>query len=43
MGVFDRDAAPVTITLPDAGKRLMSLQVISQDTIDVVYGPGRFT
>ena len=27
-GVFDLDAAPVTITLPDAGKRFMSMQVI---------------
>jgi hypothetical protein len=31
MGVFDLDAGPVTITLPDAGKRFMSLQVISED------------
>ena len=30
-GVFDLDAAPVTITLPDAGKRFMSLQTISED------------
>jgi hypothetical protein len=30
-GVFDLDAAPVTITLPDAGKRFMSLQIISED------------
>jgi len=30
-GVFDLDAAPVTITLPDASKRFMSLQAISQD------------
>ena len=44
-GVFDLDAGPVTITLPDAGKRFMSMQVISQDhyTTEVVYGPGRFT
>jgi hypothetical protein len=43
--VFDLEAAPVTITLPDAGKRFMSMQVISQDhfTTEVVYGPGRFT
>lgn len=31
MGVFDLDAGPVTIALPDAGKRFMSLQVISED------------
>jgi hypothetical protein len=43
-GVFDLEAAPVTITLPDAGKRFMSMQVISQDhfTTEVVYAPGRF-
>jgi hypothetical protein len=44
-GVFDLEADPVTITLPDAGKRFMSMQVISQDhyTTEVVYAPGRFT
>lgn len=44
-GVFDLDAAPVTVTLPEAGKRFQSMQVISQDhyTIEVVYGPGRFS
>ena len=43
--VFDLDAAPVTITLPDPGKRFMSMQVISQDhyAIEVVYAPGRHT
>ena len=43
--VFDLEAAPVTVALPDAGKRFMSMQVISQDhyTIEVVYGPGSFT
>jgi len=30
-GVFDLDAGPVTITLPDAGKRFMSLQAVSED------------
>ncbi|WP_245330533.1 DUF1254 domain-containing protein [Bradyrhizobium sp. AS23.2] len=29
--VFDLDAGPVTITLPDAGKRFMSMQAISED------------
>ena len=44
-GVFDLDAAPLTITLPDAGKRFMSMQAISQDhyTTEVAYGPGSFT
>jgi hypothetical protein len=41
-GVFDLDAGTVTITLPDAGKRFMSMQIINQDhyTIRVVYEPG---
>lgn len=41
-GVFDLEAAPLTIHLPDPGKRFMSMQVISQDhyTAEVVYAPG---
>ena len=44
-GVFDFEAAPVTVTLPDTGGRFMSMEVISEDhyAIDVVYAPGRFT
>ncbi len=44
-GVFDLDAGPLTITLPETGKRFMSMQAISQDhfTIEVAYGPGTFT
>ena len=40
--VFDLDAGPVTITLPDAGKRFLSLQVVDEDadTPEVFYGPG---
>jgi Protein of unknown function (DUF1254) len=34
-GVFDLDAAPLTITLPDTGKRFMSMQVISEDHGDL--------
>jgi len=43
--VFDLDAGPVTITLPDAGKRFMSLQVISEDHYVpmVAYGAGSYT
>jgi hypothetical protein len=43
--VFDLDAGPVTITLPDAGKRFMSMQVINEDhyTPMVVYRPGGHT
>ncbi len=41
--VFDLDAGPVTITLPDAGTRFMSMQIIDEDqyTHDVVYGAGK--
>jgi para-nitrobenzyl esterase len=44
-GVFDLEAAPVTVTLPHPGRRFMSMQVVSQDhfTTEVVYAPGRFT
>jgi para-nitrobenzyl esterase len=44
-GVFDLAAAPVTITLPDAGHRYMSLQLVSEDqyTPLVAYAPGRYT
>ena len=43
--VFDLDAGPVTITLPNAGKRFMSMQVIDQDqhTPMVIYDPGDVT
>ncbi|MCP3472191.1 DUF1254 domain-containing protein [Bradyrhizobium sp. CCGUVB1N3] len=39
--VFDIDAGPVTVTMPDAGKRFISLQVIDEDhyTPDVSMGP----
>jgi hypothetical protein len=44
-GVFDLDAGPVTITLPDAGTRFLSMQVIDEDeyTPMVVYGKGTYT
>ena len=43
--VFDLDAGPVTITLPNAGKRFMSMQVIDEDqyTPEVEYGAGTHT
>ncbi|MBB3314437.1 hypothetical protein FHT77_000279 [Rhizobium sp. BK181] len=43
--VFDLDAGPVTVTLPGAGKRFMSMQVIDEDqyTHDVIYEPGSYT
>jgi hypothetical protein len=44
-GVFDLDAGPVTVTLPDAGDRFMSMQLISQDHYvpEVIYGAGSYT
>jgi hypothetical protein len=40
-GIFDLDAGPVTLTLPDAGKRYMMAQVLDEDqfTHDIVYAP----
>jgi len=45
MAVFDLDAGPVTITLPDAGQRFMSLMVNDEDHYVpvVVYGAGSYT
>ncbi|MES2603217.1 MAG: DUF1254 domain-containing protein [Pseudomonadota bacterium] len=43
--VFDLDAGPVTIALPDARKRFMSMQVINEDHYvpEVIYGKGSYT
>lgn len=43
--VFDLDAGPVTITLPDAGKRFMSLIAINENeyAMAVDYGAGKYT
>ena len=43
--VFDLDAGPVTVTLPDSGKRFRSMIVIDEDqyTPEVVYDAGRYT
>ena len=39
--VFDLDAGPVTITMPDAGNRFMSLMFVSQDHYTTTeYGTG---
>ncbi|WP_080888597.1 DUF1254 domain-containing protein [Nitrospira japonica] len=42
--VFDLDAGPVAITLPDSGSRFMSMQVITEDhfTPLVAYKPGSY-
>ena len=44
-GVFDLDAGPVTISLPDPGGRFMSMQVITEDHYvpAVFYGQGEHT
>ena len=44
-GVFDLDAGAVILTLPDPGKRYMSVVVINEDhyTPDMLYAPGKFT
>lgn len=43
--VFDLDAGPVTVTMPDAGKRFMSLAVLDQDShvLGVHYRAGSYT
>jgi hypothetical protein len=44
-GLFDLEAGPVTITLPEAGDRFMSMQVFDQDhySSQTVYGAGDYT
>ncbi len=44
-GVFDLDAGPVTVTIPDVGKRFISMQVFDEDqyTHRVAYQPGSYT
>ncbi|MGJ7515071.1 DUF1254 domain-containing protein [Pseudomonas baetica] len=43
--VFDLDAGPVNVSLPNAGDRFMSLALINEDhnVIDVRYAPGTYT
>lgn len=43
--MFDLDASPATVTLPDAGKRYMAIQVINEDhyALEVIYKPGPHT
>src|SRR5262249_37932117 len=45
MAVFDLDAGPVTITLPDPGRRFMSMHVVDEDqyTPAISYGAGSHT
>ncbi|KRB51965.1 carboxylesterase [Rhizobium sp. Root708] len=44
--VFDLDAGPVTLTMPDPGNRFMSLMAINEDHYvvgDIRYGAGSYT
>jgi hypothetical protein len=43
--VFDLDASPATITLPDTGKRFLSMQIVNQDhhTPQTLYAPCKHT
>lgn len=43
--VFDLDAGPITITLPNPGERFMSLQIINEDHYSpaTLYGPSTVT
>ncbi len=45
VAVFDLDAGLATITLPDAGKRFMTMMVVDGDhyVFTVVYGAGTYT
>jgi hypothetical protein len=45
LSVFDLDAGPVTISLPDAGKRFLTMLVVDEDHYApmVVYGKGTHT
>ena len=44
-GVFDLELGPVEITLPPAGDRFMSLEVLDEDhyTLAMFYGPGTYS
>jgi hypothetical protein len=43
--LFDLDAGPVTVTLPDAGERFLSMQVFDEDhySPETIYEPGDHT
>jgi hypothetical protein len=43
--LFDLDAGPVTVTMPDAGKRFMSMMIVDEDHYvpAVYYGAGSHT
>ena len=43
--VFDLELGPVTVTVPDAGERFVSLEALDEDhyTVAMFYGPGTYT
>jgi hypothetical protein len=43
--VFDLELGPVTVTVPDAGERFVSLEALDEDhyTVGMFYGPGTYT
>ena len=43
--IFDLDAGPVTVKLPDGARRFMAMQVVNEDqyTTSVYYGAGSYT
>jgi hypothetical protein len=45
LAVFDLDAGPVTVTLPDTGKRFLSMMIVNQDhyALETVYPPAKYT
>jgi hypothetical protein len=45
LAIFDLDAGPVTIKLPDGARRFMAMQVVNEDqyTTGVYYGEGSHT
>ena len=45
LAVFDLDAGPVTITLPEGARRFMAMQIVNEDqyTAAVYYGAGSHT
>ncbi len=44
-GVFDLDAGPVILTLPDSAGRFVSAQIVNEDhyTVEVAYAPATLT
>src|SRR5262245_61689389 len=40
LAVFDLDAGPVTITLPDGAKRFMAMQIVNEDQYSKAVYPG---